>query len=267
MDDSSLFLKTAKDAALKSGLVLKENFGGEHKANLKSEHDIGLEIDKQSEDIILSILIKEFPSHSIYSEETGFINNDNKYTWFVDPLDGTNNYFAGIAYFGVSISLIQSDEIIVGVVYNPITDQMFTAVKGKGAFLNGEKIIPSSIDELNRSVLSFIRGHRTFDSGVLEKISGELENYLPRHFRRTLTMWAPSLDWCLLASGGIDALVSFESELEDQYAGTLIALESGANVVGFDGSKYNTTMLRIAGSAPGIKDELIKLLENYREEN
>jgi len=267
MKNSSAFLQIAKDAALKSGLLLKENFSCKHAASFKSEHDIGLEIDKQSEDIVLSILKKEFPSHNIYSEEVGFINNNSEYTWYVDPLDGTNNYFAGIAYFGVSIALKHNDEIIVGVVYNPITDQLFTAVKGKGAFLNGERIIPSSIDELNRAVLSFIRGHRTFDGGPLEKISEELENYLPRHFRRTLKMWAPSLDWCLLASGGIDALVSFESELEDQYAGTLIALESGANVVGFDGSKYDTTMLRIAGSAPRIKDELIRLLENYRDES
>ena len=263
MKNSNAFLQTAKDAALKSGLLLKENFGGKHIISFKSEHDIGLEIDKQSEKIILSILKKKFPSHSIYSEESGFINNDSEYTWFVDPLDGTNNYFAGIAYFGVSIALKQSDDIIVGVVYNPITDQMFTAAKGGGAYLNGEKIIPSSITKLRKAVLSFIRGHQTFDGGDLEKISAELENYLPRHFRRTLTMWAPSLDWCLLASGGIDALVSFESEKEDLYAGLLVAKEAEVEIKSFSGKIYNTSINRIIAANKNLSKHIIELLTIY----
>lgn len=256
-------LGVAIQAATKAGEVLVAEFGKKHLANFKTTHDIGLEVDKSSEKVILGIISSNYPSHNIYSEEIGAIDQQSDYTWFIDPLDGTNNFYAGIGYFGVSIALMRGNEIVVGVVNNPITKQLYFAEKGYGATLNGEPISPSKMQSLDKAVLAFIRGHRTY-GGRLEQGADAIEAHLTPQFRRTLKMWAPALDWCLLASGGIDALVSFESEVEDQYAGTLIAQEAGAAVFGFDGEPYSSRVTRIFATNPFLKDSMIEML---RQEN
>ncbi len=257
------YLNTAKDAALESGKLLKENFGKDLTPLFKSSHDIGLETDKKSEEIILGIIGRSFPDHNIYSEETGASSKGSEYTWYVDPLDGTNNFFAGIAYFSVSISLKFRDELLIGIVYNPVTNQMYEASKGNGAFLNNKAISPSSMIELNKSVLSFVKGHYTYEDDNLRARSEELEREIESSVRRKLSMWAPALDWCLAASGNIDGIVSFESELEDQYAGTLIALEAGMNVSDFKGNPYKTGMKRIAASGLKINDQMLSITSKY----
>ena len=259
------FMDVAIEAAMKAGDILKADFGKDHIATFKTAHDIGLEIDKRSEKIILELINRTFPSHSIYSEEIGEVDNQSEYTWFIDPLDGTNNYYAGIGYFGISIALKLQNDTVVGVVYNPVTNQMFCAAKDSGATLNGERISPSEIKEPNKAVFAFIRGHRTYDGGTLEQTSELIGNHLPPRFRRTLNMWAPALDWCLLAMGGIDVLVSFESELEDQYAGTLIAQEAGAEVINFEGKPYDSEDTRIIATNPFLKKQVIELLRNFAE--
>lgn len=256
-------LITANKAARAAGQFLKLNFGKKHTAEFKSAHDVVLKADKQSEEIILKTITESFPDHNFYSEESGEINSGSNYSWFIDPLDGTNNFYAGIAYFGVSIALKYCGDIIAGVVYNPITDQMFQASKGNGATVNGTKISPSANEDINKSVVSFIKGHGTFDGGRLEESSKELEEFLEPKFRRMLKMWAPALDWCLLASGGIDAVISYESELEDQYAGTLIAQEAGASVVGFNGEKYDTSVLKILATNSKLKPDFLSLLKDF----
>ena len=147
--DVEKYLEAAKIAAHSSGKYLKENFGKKHTANFKSDNDIGLAEDIKSESIILNIIKDKYPNHNFYSEEIGKINNNSKFEWFIDPLDGTNNYFAGIPYFSVSIALLYEHEVIVGVVYNPISNQFFEAVKGCGTLLNGAIIKPSNNFEMN----------------------------------------------------------------------------------------------------------------------
>lgn len=257
------FLNTAKEAALLSGKLLRDNFGKDFTPEYKSSHDVGIEPDKQSEKIILDIIGAAYPRHTIYSEEAGELLKDSDYTWYVDPLDGTNNFVAGIAYFSVSIGLKYRDELIIGVVYNPMTDQMYEASKGNGAYLNGDNIMPSSTDRLDKAVLSFIKGHYTYSDDTLRIRSEELEKELDNSVRRKLSMWAPALDWCLAASGKIDAVVSYESEFEDQYAGTLIALESGINVTDFMGKSYTTGMKKIATAGSNLKIPLLDILSKF----
>lgn len=258
-----LFLNTAKEAALLSGKLLRDNFGKDFTPEYKSSHDIGLDPDKKSETIILNIIRSVYPGHNVYSEEAGELLNDSDYTWYVDPLDGTNNFFAGIAYFSVSIALKHRDELIIGVVYNPMTDQMYEASKGNGAYLNGNPIMPSSTDQLDKAVLSFIKGHYTYGNEPLKILSEKLELVLESKVRRKLSMWAPALDWCLAASGKIDAVVSYESELEDQYAGTLIALESGIKVTDFAGKSYAAGMRKIAAADSNLNTPLLNILSKF----
>ena len=259
--DSKEFLKIAKKATHISGKYLVDNFGIKHVASYKSENDIGLDVDKESESIIIEILKGKYPDHNYYSEELGVIDNKSKFTWFIDPLDGTNNYFAGIPYFSISIALLFDNEIVVGVVYNPISKQFFEAVKDGGAFLNGNKIEHSNLSELNKCVCSYIQGHQVSTSSLLSVESTGIKNILENNFRRVISTWAPALDWALLASGGIEALISFESELEDLYAGLLIAKESGINITNFEGEESLIDNKRIIATNKNLKNELLNLLK------
>jgi len=256
------YIGVAKEAALKAGDLLKEEFGKKQTVMFKSGHDVGLEVDVKSEEIILRILKKEFPNHDFYSEESGKLDNESEFIWFIDPLDGTNNFAAGIPYFGISIALLKNEEILCGVVYNPVSGQFFEAEAGKSALLNGEKIFPSERKETERAVVSFIKGHRTYDDKKLLKNSLKLEELLALHFRRKLSMWAPALDWALLASGGVDLLVSYESEPEDFYAGALIAKEAGVAIKNFSGENYKFGDSKIiAGNETLIRNILPELID------
>jgi myo-inositol-1(or 4)-monophosphatase len=155
------------------------------------------------------------------------------------------------------------DELIIGVVYNPVTNQMYEASKGMGAYLNGKSIRPSPMDTLDKAVLSFIKGHYTYNIDSLRIHSLELEREIENSVRRKLSMWAPALDWCLAASGRINGIVSYESELEDQYAGTLIALEAGMDVVDFNGEPYKTGMKRISASGSELLSLLLNITSKY----
>ncbi|MCF6269407.1 MAG: hypothetical protein L3J41_06845 [Melioribacteraceae bacterium] len=254
------YLEAAKTAALTAGKYLTENFGKKHVAQFKSEHDIGLAVDSESELIILNIIKEKYPEHNYYSEEFGEVKNQSKFTWFIDPLDGTNNYFAGIPYFSISIALLFENEIIVGVVYNPISNQLFEAVKDGGASLNGVRIHPSKNSELKKSVCSFIQGHDVSTSEMLAQESFEINRKLSNNFRRVINTWAPALDWALLAFGGIDALISFESELEDMYAGLLIAKEAGVKISNFNGDDFKIGDKRIVASNIYMCEVVIELL-------
>jgi len=255
--DIQKYLDVAKLAAISAGEYLLKNFGLKHDAEFKSESDVVLVVDKGSESIILEFIKKNFPNHSIYSEEIGEINNQSEFTWFIDPLDGTNNYFAGIPYFSVSIALKFKSELIVGVVFNPIANQLFEATLNGGAFLDGELIESSKNTELKKSVCSFIQGHNLQNS---EELVG-LKSKISQNFRRVISTWAPALDWTLLANGGIDALICYDSEIEDLYAGLLIAKEAGVKVLNFSGGTVNIDDRRIVASNKFISERLLELIK------
>lgn len=263
MDQLDNYHEIAIQSAKEAGAYLLDHFHENHSPLYKSKFDVGLLVDKESEKIILKRIQTAFPSHNIYSEEIGSIKNESDLTWYIDPLDGTNNYFVGIPYFGVSIALVKNNEVVVGVVYNPITNQLFTAISGKGVFLNNKKIELKNVKQTPYSVLSFIKGHPKNDAVNSDLQVKEIEHVLFNKFTRVLKMWAPSLDWCLLALGKIDVLVSYESELEDMFAGLLIAQEAGIKVYNFNGEIHRSGNNRIIASNKSLINDMTQLLKNY----
>jgi myo-inositol-1(or 4)-monophosphatase len=253
-------VKTAKKAALNAGKYLVENFCKSYELKFKTPKDITIAEDKESERIIFSIIKAKYPSYNIFSEETGIINKNSEYTWVVDPLDGTNNYIAGIPYFAVSIALLKAEEIILGVVYNPASNQLFEATKNEGAFLNGMPMQPSKNKVLEKSLCSFIQGHTVSQSQNLSDSVKTICNKISTKCRRVITTWAPSLDWCLLAYGGIDLLISFESETEDMYAGLLIAKEAGAKIIDFNGKSHMTKSTKIIAGNNSIIEKMLNII-------
>jgi len=224
----------AIQAAREAGAYLKERFTQQLFPDLESHNDVKLPEDKESERRIIEVLHRHFPTHTIISEEVGLVKRDDEYLWIVDPLDGTNNYFIGYPYFSVSIALQYKGEIVLGVVYNPVSEQLFWAEKGKGAFLNGEKIAVNTRKELKKAVGTYVRGR--------ESISKEDEYEFTKPFflatKRLMRNIGPALDFCLLANGWIDYIVFHKSGIMDVAAGLLIAEEAGAMITNWDGTPY-----------------------------
>ena len=144
------FLEVAKKAALEAGKIQMDYFDKEKQISTKStETDIVTQVDLLSQDIIVKIIKQDFPDHNFLAEEKDLDEKHNsKYTWIIDPIDGTVNYAHSIPMFCVSIGLKKDDKIVVGVVYVPSLDEMFWAVKGQGAFFNNTKINVSNIKKL-----------------------------------------------------------------------------------------------------------------------
>jgi len=230
-------LEIAKEAAIAAGAYLRERFNQQLIPDLESHNDVKLPEDRESERRIIEVIHKHFPTHTVYSEEVGVVSRDEEYVWIVDPLDGTNNYFIGYPYFSVSIALQFAGDIVIGVVYNPVSNQMFWAERGKGAFLNGKKLRVNTRTETFKAVGTYIRGR---DSVTKEQELAFTEPFF-LHTKRVMRNIAPALDWCLLAHGWLDYIVMQRSGIMDVAAGILIAEEAGAKVTDWSGNRYQHT--------------------------
>src|SRR5439155_18512790 len=130
------YLDSAEHAARQAGKLLRENFRRQQRVNAAAAHDLKLEIDVQAQELITNLLLKEFPGHAIYGEEGIGGDQSSEHQWVVDPLDGTVNYFYGIPHFCVSIALRLRSEIMLGVIYDPIREEMWAGQKGEAPKLN-----------------------------------------------------------------------------------------------------------------------------------
>jgi myo-inositol-1(or 4)-monophosphatase len=189
--------------------------------------------DIESEKAILLILKKGFPDYNIRSEEEGETNKKSDYTLVIDPLDGTNNFLLNMPIFSVSITLLYKKKAVLGVVYQPIINQTYTAIKGKGASLNGKKISVNNITDPKRLTIIYTCGYK-INRLYLGKLIGSL--FAGPH-KRVINNWSAAFEHCLLACGKTECMINDGTELHDYAAGKLIALEAGAKVINFKGEK------------------------------
>src|ERR1700688_4034733 len=147
------FLEAAVETAMEAGGLLVAEFERPAKISYKGEVDLVTQADRRSEQAIVARLRGFFPKHAIVAEEGGGQQGDSPYRWIVDPLDGTTNFAHGYPCFAVSIGLEEAGELVVGVIYQPITRELFTSAKGEGAYLNRKRIQVSKIDRLATSLL------------------------------------------------------------------------------------------------------------------
>lgn len=219
-------------AAQAGGAVLKKFFGQTLEITEKSSaSDFRTQADLDSESVVLKILSTAFPDFNLHGEESGFQDKGSEYTFFVDPLDGSNNFVLGIPYFSCSIGLVHQGQGLVGVVYNPIADQLFAAQVGQGATVNGKPIRVSSEQDPAHCSVALACGYQTpveFQNRLFNQLHGDL--------KRVLANWGVALDFCLLASGKIEGIVFKDLDIYDFAAGKVIAQEAGAKLTGFDGS-------------------------------
>ena len=149
-------LETATKAVRVGGKIIRDNYLKSFRVVRKNIHELVTEVDMFSQQKILDILVKDFPDYGIISEELNISSTNKKMTWFVDPLDGTHNYIAGLPFSSVSVGLgDENEDFYLGVIYFPLEDKLFHAVRSKGAFCNGEPIHVSKNDRLDKSVVNY----------------------------------------------------------------------------------------------------------------
>ena len=154
--NDALLLPTLADIeslARQAGEILRNGYEQAHEVRYKGKIDLVTEIDHQSEDFILGEIKKKFPGHQVVSEEAGLVPGAVEQQWYIDPLDGTVNYAHGVPFFSVSIAFALSGKVILGAVYDPLRDELFSACRGTGAHLNGRKLQASAATELEKCLL------------------------------------------------------------------------------------------------------------------
>jgi len=255
MEDLTPTLETARRAARAGGAILRSYFGQVLKVQEKRDADLLTEADSAAEATILAVLQTDRPEFGVVSEERGTVSGTAAYTWLVDPLDGTNNFVVGIPQVGVSIALLRGDEPVLAVVYQPMVEVLWEAQRGAGAQRNGITFRVASAGNPLRTVVAYVQGY-----SVGDELAVNVSDALRGRTKRILTNWAPALDWCLLAEGKIDALVSLDSEREDQLAGTLIAQEAGVHVTGLSGEPYGPQATRILAAGDSVVHDTMRRL-------
>jgi len=254
-------LTVAIQAAREAGLYLKESVGKVRSIEIKKgeERNLVSEIDKTSEAMIIRILKSSFPSHAILAEESGAADTAAEYRWVIDPLDGTTNFLHGLPIFCVTIGLEFKGEIVAGVVYDPNRDEIFTAEKGSGSFLNGQRLGVTSTEEMIRSLL--VTG---FPYNIADNPQHAVERFVgflmaARGVRR---LGSAALDLCYVAAGRFDGFWEVYLHPWDMAAGMLMVTEAGGTVTDFSGAPMSIYRKDIAASNGRIHDQLLKILRN-----
>lgn len=252
-------LNIAISAAQKAGKFLVENFGTPQVVEYKGQIDPVTALDNQAERMIAEILGKEFPTYDILGEEIHHSLHGNKPLWIIDPLDGTSNYVHGYPLFAVSIALQFNFEILLGVVFNPILNENFSAERGGGAFLNGHPIKVSDIKSLD---------HALVGSGFpYDAWTSERDN-VPEWGRFVKKVLSPrcdgcaSLDLCHVANGRLDGFWELDLEPWDMAAGALIAEEAGALVTKVSGQDFELHGRSVLAANPKLHAEMVLQLNS-----
>ncbi|MBL7142247.1 MAG: inositol monophosphatase [Candidatus Pacebacteria bacterium] len=225
------------DLAEKAGKILLDNLDKIEIVKFKDRQDIATNIDYKVENLIINKIKKNFPGHTINTEEKGIIRGKSDYTWIIDPLDGSKHYIRRLPLFNVSIALQHKNEIIFGLVYNPMTKEMFYAAKNKGAYLNGKRIKVSSKSNLKDSFIfaelpscGMSRNKFNKNSKILTKLN--LNSY------RVRALGCGPLGLSYVASGAFEAYIALgiPPKIGDIAAGLLILKEAGGKYTDLKGN-------------------------------
>jgi myo-inositol-1(or 4)-monophosphatase len=247
-------IEIARDA----GNIIREGFGRQFKVEYKTgDNNLVTEIDLAAEKAIITYINQNFPDHSILSEESGTAEKKGEYTWVIDPLDGTTNFAHGLPIFSVSIGIVKNDEILCGAVYDVMSDAMYTAEKGRGAFKNGEPISVNNNSDLNTSFL--VTG---FPYNINDNPEYSFERFTAFliHSRAVRRLGSAAIDFCYVAEGIFDGFWEVFLNPWDICAGRLICEEAGGLVTDFKGDNSDINEPRVLASNGKIHDEMIKVL-------
>jgi myo-inositol-1(or 4)-monophosphatase len=250
-------LRITEDIARQAGAVLMSGYGNVRHVQQKGAIDLVTEFDKRSEELILSFIQKEFPDHAILAEESGHNEAVSEYQWVIDPLDGTTNFAHGIPIFSVSIGLLKNNAPILGVVYDPIRNETFSAEAGRGATLNNQPIHVSSRTDLGQAVIStgFPYDLRTNpQNNFTQFVQFQLRTQSVRHLA------SAAIDCSWTAMGRLDGYWEFGVKPWDIGAGALIVREAGGRVTSTGGDENFLSTDSILASNGLLHEQMLRVL-------
>jgi myo-inositol-1(or 4)-monophosphatase len=239
------YLQTALDAAQAAGGFLRANFGKPLHVDENLAHDIKLELDKRTQALIESIILDRHPDHAIYGEEGLRGDQSAEHQWIIDPIDGTVNFFYNIPHFAVSIALRKAGQILIGVIYDPMMDELWQVAEDVPAMLNGKPIKVSTRAKMAEAVVTvgFSKTKESLDAGFLryQKIAYEV--------RKTRMLGSAALAMAYIACGRLDAYVEEQISLWDIAAGQMLIESAGGKVLLRPGKGKQGTMFICASNA------------------
>tara|TARA_B100001123_G_C15200737_1_gene983245 strand:+ start:544 stop:1329 length:786 start_codon:yes stop_codon:yes gene_type:complete len=248
-------------ACRKASKTLIRDFGEVEnlQVSLKGPGDFVTASDKKVEKILIEELLKARPNYSILSEEVGKIKNDESFKWIIDPIDGTANFLHGIPHFAISIGLEENKEIICGIIYDPIKDEMFIAEKGNGSYLNNQRIRVSSRKNLKDCII-FTGGPR-INSENRDLALKEYENFSSKVLTPLRKLGSAALDMAYVAAGRCDGFWQRNLNYWDIAAGIILVKESGGFVTDFKGEDKYIENKTVLATNSKINNEMIEVLK------
>lgn len=248
------YLDLSKKIAQSAGKILLEGQQKGFSIDYKGKSNLVTEIDKKSEQYIVGELRKAYPDHSILGEEGSNETHNVNYRWIIDPIDGTTDYAHGHPYYCVSIGLEIEGEIAVGTVFAPVYNEMFTAAKGMGAFLNGKKISVSDIENIEESLLG-----TGFNPSAPELSKQNITHFehFQDHSHGIRRCGAAALDICYVAAGRLDGFWENGLSAWDMAAGKIIVEEAGGTITALNGSPFNIEDRQILATNGKIHQSMV----------
>lgn len=254
-------LAIVKKIIIKAGEMLEKEFAKyqRNKDKYKAHDEIVTDLDKKSENLILQELKKNFPTYGILSEESGLDKKDSPYFWIVDPLDGTGNFTIHNPLFTVSISLVYQNEIVLGVTYVPILNELYWASKNNGAYCNNKKIKVSNIDILKKSFITYCHGQTKKSTQQAYKLYQYFHDQARdcRHFGST------TFELAMVASGHTESLIVPKPKLWDIAAGIILVQEAGGKTTDWQAKAWTLQTKDLLASNQKIFSTLQKKLKSW----
>ena len=261
MANKSKELEVAITAALAAGEIIEKYFETEILKEFKEDNTPVTLADNEAEAVIKKIILEAFPTHSFLGEETGMTENGKEYVWHIDPIDGTRNFMNGIPIFAVSLALVRHNKIVVGVIHNPITESLFYAEAGKGAYFNDKQIFVSK-DSREHAMVSVSPGKK--DPSKL------LFRELYYHFKQGVissvrNFGCTSMELAYVARGGLEANVQLGLATYDFAAGVLLVQEAGGTITRHDGTPWTFPENEFIASNGLFHDLLVAEVQKQKE--
>lgn len=252
-------LNFAMETVREAGAVLRGYYRNGVTIKYKGEIDLITEADRASEELILKRIRSTYPDCAILAEESGASANTSSAVWIVDPLDGTTNFAHGLPIFSVTLALVIEGVIEVGVTYDPIYDELYTAQRGQGAYLNGERIHVSAVPTLDKALLvtGFPYDRRTNPNNNIRQFTD-----FSLRAQGVLRLGSAALDLAAVAAGRLDGYWEWRINPWDVAAGVLMVLEAGGQVTMPDGSPLDLFARQVVASNGLIHAGMIGVLAN-----
>ncbi len=252
----------AEEVARAGGSVVQAYFEKGVTIRSKESYNLVSDADVESEEVIAKRIRKNFPDHAILGEETNKDSLDSEHLWIIDPLDGTNNFAHGIPHFAVSIAYLRAGVPEVGVVLNPLSNDLFIAERGKGATHNGEVVHVAPDASLAESMISF---GVYYDRGaMMEKTLDCLRELYGKNIHGARRMGAASLDLCMVGTAAFSAHFEYKLAPWDYAAGALFVEEAGGRVTRCDGEAVDYTDCGILATNGILHSELGDIVKRHR---